>query len=75
MEIKTFGKISEIIDSEISFTFPKTLGELKLELEKKHPLLSDISYTIAVDDKIMHDNDFVIKSPKNIAILPPFSGG
>lgn len=75
MEIKTFGKITEIIDKNLEINFPITISELKTILEEKFPALSAISYTIAIDDVLINDADESIEQPKTIAILPPFSGG
>lgn len=75
MEIKTFGKISEIINQEITIHFPLTLAELKSVLEQNFPALVTIAYTIAIDNQVVTDENIQIQEPKIIAIMPPFSGG
>ena len=46
MEIKTFGKITEIVNKEIELLFPMNLAELKTTLEEQFPLLK--TYFIAL---------------------------
>lgn len=75
MEIKTFGKISEIIHQEININFPLTLAELKCVLEENFSALAGVSYIVAIDNQVITDEDFHIQEPKIIAIMPPFSGG
>lgn len=75
VEIKTFGKITEIINKEIIIHFPSNLKSLKSGLEKQFPSLSSVNYTIAVDNEIISDENFIINDVKVLAIMPPFSGG
>ncbi len=75
MEIKTFGKISEIVNREIIIHFPSDLKSLKSSLEKQFPSLSSVNYTIAVNNEIISDENFIINDVKVLAIMPPFSGG
>lgn len=75
VEIKTFGKITEIINKEIIIHFPSNLKSLKSGLEKQFPSLSSVNYTIAVDNEIICDENFIINDVKVLAIMPPFSGG
>lgn len=75
MEIKTFGKITEIITKEISLEFPMTIKELRCVLEEEFPSLKTIHYRIAVDDELINEEHHQITQPQSIAIMPPFSGG
>jgi molybdopterin converting factor small subunit len=75
IEIKTFGKITEIVNENIVIHFPTDLKSLKSELEKQFPDLSKINYTIAVNNEIINEEDFIVDDLKILAIMPPFSGG
>ena len=75
MEIKTFGKITEIVNKEIELLFPMNLAELKTTLEEQFPLLKTLIYSIAINDELISDEDYMIIKPQSIALMPPFSGG
>ena len=75
MEIKTFGKISEIINTDVNLKFPLDIKSLRSSLEKQFPDLTKIKYTIAVNNEIINDEDFIVDDVKILAIMPPFSGG
>ena len=47
---------------------------LRAELERRHPILRDTAYAIAVDLRIVHE-DVALSETSQIALLPPFSGG
>lgn len=75
MQLKTFGKISEIIDKEISIDFPVTLRDFKIKICKEFPLLATNTYIIAINEGIITEDNFMINEHDTIALLPPFSGG
>lgn len=75
MEIKTFGKITDIVDQEVYLDFPLSISELRKQLETQFPLLKTIVYRIAIDDQLISDESFILINPKSIALMPPFSGG
>ncbi len=75
MEINTFGKITEIVNKEIELLFPMNLAELKTTLEEQFPLLKNLLYSIAINDELISDEDYMIIQPQSIALMPPFSGG
>ena len=75
MEIKTFGKITEIVNKEIELAFPMNLAELKTTLEEQFPLLKTLLYSIAINDELISDEEYMIIQPQSIALMPPFSGG
>ena len=75
MEITTFGKITEIVNKEIELLFPMNLAELKTTLEEQFPLLKTLLYSIAINDELISDEDYMIIQPQSIALMPPFSGG
>lgn len=75
MEIKTFGKISEIVNREIELLFPMNLAQLKIKFEEQFPALKNIIYTVAINNEIISDESYIINQPQSIALMPPFSGG
>lgn len=75
MEIKTFGKISEIVNREIELLFPMNLAQLKIKFEEQFPVLKNIIYTVAINNEIISDENYIINQPQSIALMPPFSGG
>lgn len=70
MEIKTFGKITEIVNKEIELLFPMNLAELKTTLEEQFPLLKTLLYSIAIkSDELISDEDYMIIQPQSIALM------
>lgn len=51
------------------------LAELKTTLEEQFPLLKTLMYSIAINDELISDEDYMIIQPQSIALMPPFSGG
>jgi sulfur-carrier protein len=75
IKIKAFGKIAEMLDEEnLELTGLRDTSELKTHLEMAHPALKNMSYQIALDRKIVAENTSLEKV-KEVALLPPFSGG
>lgn len=75
MEIKTFGKLTEIVTTDIEIDFPLTLNALRRTFEQHFPELALIDYRIAINNQLIIDEDMVLSTPKVIALMPPFSGG
>lgn len=75
MEIKTFGKISEIVNKKLELVFPISFTELKTAIEEQFPALKTLHYKIAINDELISEEDHIIAQPQSIAIMPPFSGG
>lgn len=76
LNVQYFGMIAEWVgaaQNEMSFA-GSTVGELKTQLESKHPKLTGISYQVAVDQKIA-TVDQALTEKNEIALLPPFAGG
>jgi molybdopterin synthase sulfur carrier subunit len=75
--IKYFGAIAEKTNShgeEISFS-NLTLHQLLLSLEQKYQL-NELSFSVAVNQKIVQDTaNYILKSNDIVALLPPFAGG
>jgi molybdopterin converting factor small subunit len=75
IHVKTFGMISELVGSD-SFEMdnPGSSAGLRQRLYELYPALQTIKFTIAMDKKII-SVDADISQGKEIALLPPFSGG
>ena len=75
IQIKTFGKLTEIINKEPGISLPVSMEDFRKQLEVEFPKLQQSVYKIAVNDQIINDPSFVIQGQASIALLPPFSGG
>ena len=75
--IKYFGAVAEKTRSqgeEISFS-DLSLHQLLASLEEKYEL-SPLSFSVAVNQKIVQDTaNYMLKSDDIVALLPPFAGG
>ena len=76
VQLKSFGMIAELMkDLDTMLSIPnKQNVNLRTYFNRKWPFLTDISYTIAIDQELreeLNKNEI----PKEIAILPPFAGG
>jgi molybdopterin synthase sulfur carrier subunit len=75
--IKYFGAIAEKTNShgeEISFS-DLTLDQLLDSLGQKYQL-KQLSFSVAVNQKIIQDTaNYILKSKDIVALLPPFAGG
>ncbi|MBC6365900.1 molybdopterin synthase sulfur carrier subunit [Algoriphagus sp. AK58] len=75
MQIKAFGMIAEAIGSDsLEIENPGTSLALKKQLEAQFPGLKSMKFSLAVDKKMIQE-DTDISQGKEIALLPPFSGG
>lgn len=75
--IKYFGAIAEKakIEGEVLSFSNQSLEDVITILDQKHEL-SALSYSIAVNQKIIQDlNSYALESNDVIALLPPFAGG
>ncbi len=75
MKIKTFGKLTDIINKELVVVFPLTIADFKPLLLKEFPELKNMDFGIAVNHQLLHDADYILNESDEIALLPPFSGG
>lgn len=75
--IKYFGVIAEKAKTEgesLSFSNQSLQDVIKI-LDQKHEL-NMLSYSIAVNQKIIQDTkSYILKSDDIVALLPPFAGG
>ena len=75
MEIKVFGQLKDIFQEEnIRIENVNNVKELKKQLQYLFPALSQKSFVVAVNRKIIHEN-ILLQHDAEIALLPPFSGG
>ena len=75
--VKYFGAIAEKTKSqgeEFSFS-DMPLSDLLSALEQKYQL-DQLSFSVAINQKIMQDTtSYILKSNDIVALLPPFAGG
>jgi molybdopterin synthase sulfur carrier subunit len=75
--VKYFGAIAEktkISGEEFSFS-DMPLSDLLLALEQKYQL-GELSFSVAINQKIVQDTaNYILKSNDIVALLPPFAGG
>jgi len=75
LEIISFGKIAEVIQSQqLKIPDVSNTEELKIYLEKSFPLLSKMKYKLALNKTIVQEN-LELKNNDTVALMPPFSGG
>lgn len=75
MDIKIFGQLKDIFQEEnIHLKSANNVEELKTQLHRLYPGLSQKSFVVAVNRKITHEN-IPLHPDAEIALLPPFSGG
>lgn len=80
MEILFFGITKDIVgSSQVKLDFenevPKSVGELKMKLERKYPEFSKLSsLAVAVNSEYAEDN-VLLQRNDEVAIIPPVSGG
>ena len=76
--IKYFGIIADITQKKEEVFFIEeelnTAEKLKSKVEMKYPKILVINYSVAVNQKFLH-NDVLLKNNDIIALLPPFAGG
>jgi molybdopterin converting factor small subunit len=77
MNIRYFGMIAEATGKNQEKWPLKDAGHdvkrLNEEIRRKYPQLAELSYQIAVNQRIQMDG--TLDANDEIAILPPFSGG
>ena len=74
MRVQLFGIIAEKMGAaEVEIAASTTHG-LKRAVEKLIPGLDKMSYSLAVDRRVVH-NDIALNGSEELALLPPFAGG
>ena len=76
LTIKYFGMLAEATkcDEELLEVSDCTIKELTDKLLENHPGLKSKNFKIAVNQSLA-DEDILITSNDEIALLPPFAGG
>jgi molybdopterin converting factor small subunit len=77
MEIKVlfFGVLAEVSGTSIKhYENVKSLADLKLRIRDDFPEITHYSFRYSVNNTIT-DEEPVLKSGDEIALLPPFAGG
>ena len=74
MKVLLFGSLAEKAGTDLVELQADTTHALKHVLAQHIPGLHDLSFSIAVDRVIVHD-DIQLQGNEEIAVLPPFAGG
>lgn len=75
IEILFFGQLIDKTGcSRMHLDNPGTIAQLKEQLFLKFPKLSSTTYTIALNNQLVLE-DQTISENSTIAFMPPFSGG
>ena len=77
MEIQliSFGKIAEFLENQhMEVSDINDTDQLRRYLESSFPQLATMKYKVAVN-KILVQENTLIKNNDSVAIMPPFSGG
>lgn len=74
MKVLLFGMIAEKANASELMIAASGTHALRRELEQRISGLDRLSYSIAVDRHIVH-NDIPLLGHEEIAVLPPFAGG
>ena len=74
MEVLLFGMIAEKAGTSKLDASAANTHALKRDLEERIEGLRGMSYALAVDRRIVHE-DIALKGDEEIALLPPFAGG
>ncbi len=74
MDVLLFGMVAENAGATTIAVEARSLHALRRELATRIPGLEQMSYAIAVDRKVIHE-DRALVGTEEIAVLPPFAGG
>lgn len=74
MDVLLFGMIAEKAGAATITVEATSIVELRRKLEDRIPGLERLSFAIAVDRQVVHD-DRALAGTEEIAVLPPFAGG
>jgi len=76
IHVKYFGAIAEKTENEqedLLFS-DISLSDLLSFLEQKYQL-GQLSFSVAVNQKMVQDAECIVKENDTVALLPPFAGG
>lgn len=75
LKVKSFGLLTDVIGHDlIDFDFVDNTDKLRLKLIEAYPRLKQLSFSIAVNKKLISQIT-ALEIGDEIALLPPFSGG
>jgi molybdopterin synthase sulfur carrier subunit len=75
VEITLFGQLADIAGRQKLHLHDITDTDLlELKLHEMYPAIANLSYSISVNKKTIHQNT-KLDEDANVAFLPPFSGG
>lgn len=75
INILVFGQLADIIGKmELKISDVRDTAELNHKLAEQYPALPAIKYVLAVNKIIVQENT-LLRDADKIALLPPFSGG
>jgi sulfur-carrier protein len=75
VEITLFGQLADIAGTQkIHLHDIPDTASLEQKLHEMYPAIANLSYSIAVNKKTIHQNTR-LDEDVNVAFLPPFSGG
>jgi molybdopterin synthase sulfur carrier subunit len=77
MEVKVlfFGVLAEVSGTCIKhYRDVNSIGDLKLRIKDDFPGIVHYNFRISLNNEIT-DNDLLLKSGDEIALMPPFAGG
>jgi len=74
MDVLLFGMVAEKAGAISIAVEARSLVELRRELSERIPGIERLSYAIAVDRQVIHE-DRALTGTEEIAVLPPFAGG
>lgn len=75
IKIKLFGNLCERLQlQEVEINAVEDTEALFAKLVELYPVLSELRFAIAVNQKIAHQK-MMLDEHAEIALLPPFSGG
>jgi molybdopterin converting factor small subunit len=77
MEIKVlfFGVLAEVTGTNCKhFRDVKSLGDLKLRIEDDFPEVVHYNFRISINN-VLIENDQLLNTGDEVALMPPFAGG
>lgn len=74
MQVLLFGLVAEKAGTERIIVQATSMSELRCRLNERIPGLGALSYAIAVNRRIVHE-EATLSGTEEIAVLPPFAGG
>ncbi len=77
LRVRYFGPLLDVTglsEESLAVDLPATVAAMEAQIILAHPGLSEREYRVAVDETV-RERDEVIGEAREIALLPPFSGG